>query len=128
MCPRASGAVINAAQCVDVGCLWGQMAWRVDINYPRLLLRWLIGLMNYDDELWSRKMSKTVCGHMCEGLQTFQDAANTVCIPRLDDDGRVDGCDDFNPVPLRYCPFCALSLRCPVCGEPNGHTNSVNFG
>lgn len=64
---------------------------------------------------------KTVCGHMCEGLQTFQDAADYQCMPRLDDDGRVAGCDDTNPVPLRYCPFCALSLRCPGCGEPNGH-------
>ncbi len=61
-----------------------------------------------------------VCGHICEGLKEFQDAGGG-CKPSFGDTALVWGCDDGNPVPLRFCPFCAESLKCFDCGEHPPH-------
>lgn len=52
----------------------------------------------------------SVLGHICEGLEEFQYYADGQCIPVLNDDGTVSGCDDSNDIPLKFCPFCGTKF------------------
>lgn len=52
---------------------------------------------------------KSVRGHTCEGLATFQ-AAGDGCAPHITNDGTVMGCDDWNRVVILVCPFCGEHL------------------
>lgn len=51
-----------------------------------------------------------VLGHHCDGLREFQEASTYGCIPDITERGIVAGCDDSNPVPIRFCPMCGVSL------------------
>lgn len=60
-----------------------------------------------------------VRGHSCEGLTRFQSRIdfdnksdpNHICIPILDEDGMVQGCDATNYAIIKFCPFCGISLQ-----------------
>ena len=57
-----------------------------------------------------------VRGHLCAGLQRHLEAATYGCIPRISAEGTIDGCDDFNPVKIAFCPWCGVKLT-PVLPE-----------
>lgn len=53
----------------------------------------------------------TIRGHSCEGWRSFaQASARSFCVPRITDHGYVEGCDDMNPIPVLFCPFCGETL------------------
>lgn len=54
---------------------------------------------------------RDILGHQCEGLGRFLAASTFRCIPIIDESGLLSACDDKNPVPIDYCPFCGTRLR-----------------
>lgn len=64
------------------------------------------------------KQDRPVKGHMCPGLDRFQNRVNynmelepgCSCIPIFDADGCCIGCDDTNRADIQYCPFCGVKL------------------
>lgn len=57
-----------------------------------------------------------VLGHMCEGMEKFQ-RAGSGCAPFILEDGVVLGCDDYNKVPIEFCPWCGTKLAKDDKGE-----------
>lgn len=55
--------------------------------------------------------TEKVLGHTCPGLDKFQGAVAYGCIPEIDADGTIRGCDDHNPVKITHCPFCGTKLE-----------------
>ena len=55
-------------------------------------------------------MDYGVRNHWCEGLKQYQEASTISCIPKFDDYGNTEGCDDTNYVSIIYCPFCGQKL------------------
>ena len=51
-----------------------------------------------------------VLGHICTGMKEHQDYSTYMCIPVINRDGFIAGCDDVNTVQIRYCPFCGTKL------------------
>jgi hypothetical protein len=51
-----------------------------------------------------------VRGHVCDGLRAFADAATYVCIPAITSGGIIASCDDSNPVPILFGPWCGVEL------------------
>jgi len=47
-----------------------------------------------------------IFGHTCEGLRAFQEASTSPCIPFIEPDGTVSGCDGTNRIALTHCPMC----------------------
>jgi hypothetical protein len=64
-----------------------------------------------------------VLGHLCEGLQRFQEAGGA-CKPRLKANGISVACDDHNPIALTHCPFCGVLFT--EAGEPPCHWTHCN--
>lgn len=64
------------------------------------------------------KKIEPVLGHLCPGLEKFLGAVTSQCVPTIDPDGEVSGCDDSNRVTLQFCPFCGAGFQCPDCDQP----------
>lgn len=51
-----------------------------------------------------------VLDHICAGMKEHQDYSTSMCIPVINKDGYIIGCDDINAVQIKYCPFCGAEL------------------
>ena len=52
-----------------------------------------------------------VLGHICSGMKEHQDYSTSMCIPVINKEGLIVGCDDTNTVRIKYCPFCGTELE-----------------
>lgn len=51
--------------------------------------------------------TKPVENHNCDDLKKFNALHHEhECLPRIDEDGFIEACDDTNPIRINYCPFC----------------------
>lgn len=51
-----------------------------------------------------------VLGHICSGMKAHQDYSTSMCIPVINKEGHIIGCDDTNTVAIKFCPFCGTKL------------------
>ena len=66
--------------------------------------------MSYDNQFY--ESVKEVFGHTCEGLKEFQDyGREETCSPFINKKGMVEGCDNTNDIPIKFCPFCGIELK-----------------
>ena len=70
---------------------------------------------------WTRT-GRPVGGHLCEGLRDFQQRPHHAyrgleygpeyaCVPIIEADGRISGCDARNDHAIAFCPFCGIRLN-----------------
>jgi hypothetical protein len=65
-----------------------------------------------------------VRGHICDGLRMLEDKAGYSCVPSIAPDGTIQGCDDYNPVVIEFCPMCGTKLS----DEEKDETNTAIHG
>lgn len=50
-------------------------------------------------------------GHLCKGLKKHLEFAYYGCIPAINENGTIGGCDDTNLIQIKFCPFCGVKLE-----------------
>lgn len=67
--------------------------------------------MTYNNQTYTK--AKDLSGHTCEGFQEFQSNGEQeygTCTPFINNKGLIEGCDNTNDIPLKFCPFCGEKL------------------
>lgn len=57
---------------------------------------------------------KTIRGHTCHGVKRhfqFVEGGGKGCVPRFNEMGSIDACDDKHPQKIKFCPFCGVKLE-----------------
>lgn len=62
-----------------------------------------------EEERDERYANRPVLGHLCDGLRRIQRDGRG-CVPCIDDDGLIQGCDDGQRIPITHCPMCGEKL------------------
>ena len=68
---------------------------------------------------------RIVLGHACAGLdEHFEYAARSGCIPHFKEDGILSGCDDYNTIAIKFCPYCGTKLKEEQDGRVTEHNST----